>query len=110
MSLPECFPVVDYVTAENYFNPAFHLFGQRFYKDQTTLELLSEFLYITFAEKKIGGSNLFSTPFRAMNAWLNGPIRSFIIKFPFGLRPNSSLCLGILGSMGVIRFMKSSLR
>jgi len=62
MSLPECFPAIDDVTAENYYNPAFHLFGQRFYKDQTTLELLSEFLYIAFAEKKVGSSDLFSTP------------------------------------------------
>lgn len=50
MSLPEPFPQIKIKD----YNPAIRLFGNRFFKDQTVLEYLAEFLAVVFSEKRIG--------------------------------------------------------
>ncbi len=59
MSLPDPFPEVD--VSEDY-NPAIRLFGNRFFKEQTVLEYLSEFLAVVFSDKKIGDGEVFESP------------------------------------------------
>jgi len=43
-------------------NPAIRLFGLRFFKDQTILEYLAEFLAVVFSPKRISGSEVIGTP------------------------------------------------
>jgi hypothetical protein len=52
MSLPPIFPKLN--TINEYKNPAIRLFGNRFFIDQTVLELLAEFLAVVYSEKNIG--------------------------------------------------------
>jgi hypothetical protein len=59
MSLPDPFPEVK--VSEDY-NPAIRLYGNRFFKDQTVLEYLSEFLAVIFSGKRIGDGQVFESP------------------------------------------------
>lgn len=43
-------------------NPAIRLFGLRFFKDQTVLEYLAEFLAVVFSPKRISGNEAIGTP------------------------------------------------
>ena len=52
MGVPKPFPNIEYKDIVR--NPAFVLFGSRFYADQTTIELLAEFLMVMFTNKWIG--------------------------------------------------------
>lgn len=52
MSLPPIFPKLN--TINEYKNPAVRLYGNRFFIDQTVLELLAEFLAVVYSKKNIG--------------------------------------------------------
>lgn len=60
MTLPRPFPGID---VSRDYNPAIRLFGNRFFKDQTILEYLSEFLNLVFSDKRIGhDGKVFESP------------------------------------------------
>lgn len=69
MSLPEPFPQIKI----KHYNPAIRLFGNRFFKDQTVLEYLAEFLAVVFSEKRIGDDGeAFLSPLpsiKELNEW-----------------------------------------
>ncbi len=69
MSLPEPFPQIKI----KHYNPAIRLFGNRFFKDQTVLEYLAEFLAVVFSEKRIGDDGeVFLSPLpsiKELNEW-----------------------------------------
>ena len=58
--MPKRFPNIALTPKEDG-NPAVQLFGRRFFKDQTTLELLTEFLLLVTSKKSIDG-NTFLDP------------------------------------------------
>lgn len=60
MGVPKPFPNVDDINSIK--NPAFVLFGSRFYADQTTVELLAEFLMVMFTNKWIGSDGPIKSP------------------------------------------------
>jgi len=49
------YPNIDLDLFDKDANPAVRLFGRRFFSDQTTLELLVEFLLVAVSPKKVGG-------------------------------------------------------
>ena len=58
-------------------NPAIRLFGNRFSTDQTSLELLGEFLLITTSVKEIEGKELRSAlpPLDDIHSWSNSKLK-----------------------------------
>lgn len=60
MGVPKPFPNIEYKDIVR--NPAFVLFGSRFYADQTTIELLAEFLMVIFTNKWIGPDGPIQSP------------------------------------------------
>ena len=60
MGIPLPFPKTDEIYRSK--NPAFILFGSRFYADQTTTELLSEFLGVILSPKWIGPMGPIQSP------------------------------------------------
>ncbi len=64
MGLPKQFPKNNSVKRTN--NPAFVLFGARFFIDQTVTELLSEFLNLIYSSKWIGAKGPINSVFPSM--------------------------------------------
>lgn len=64
MSLPKPFPEVK---VSDYYNPAIRLYGNRFFRDQTMLEYLTEFLAIVLSEKQIGNGDVFVSPLPSLS-------------------------------------------
>lgn len=85
MSLPDCFPALDASSINNFYNPAFFLFGQRFFKDQTTLEYLTEFLGIALGEKKLGSDDPFTTTFPELDVIASWTKQDLKYKLPLHL-------------------------
>jgi len=60
--MPEPFPRIPLDTHDSDANPAVRLYGRRFFADQTTLELLIEFLLVATSPKRLGsGSRSFDS-------------------------------------------------
>lgn len=49
------FPSIEIIPDKENDNPAIRLYGRRFYKDQTDIELLAEFLLVFVSPKTVGG-------------------------------------------------------
>jgi hypothetical protein len=67
-------PVTDSIAKKALENPAFQIFGNRFFSDQTHSELLVEFLIVAFSTKKIGPFPEFHSclpNFSDLNVWLD---------------------------------------
>lgn len=65
-------PATDTIAKKALENPAFQIFGNRFFSGQTHTELLVEFLLLTFSPKKIGSSSEFYSclpNFSDLNVW-----------------------------------------
>ena len=56
MNLPEKFPEIPFEKED--YNPAIRLFGRRFYREQTILEYLSEFLLVLYSKKYLSGEEI----------------------------------------------------
>lgn len=76
MSLPERFPNMLIDIEENDisddYNPAIRLYGKRFYKEQTILEYLSEFLLVVFSKKWLDQESI-DDPLPPLNTIQNWP-------------------------------------
>jgi len=67
-------PAIDSIAKKALENPAFQIFGNRFFSGQTHNELLVEFLLISFSPKKIGSTPEFNSclpNFSDLNVWLD---------------------------------------
>lgn len=96
MGLPPPFPKIK--NARTTSNPAFVLFGSRFYRDQTVVELLAEFLSIVFATKWIGSNGPINTPLpqvEDLRQWANTPEQR--LRYDLEIRLNLKL-LALLGA------------
>ena len=80
-------------------NPAIRLFGNRFSTDQTSLELLGEFLLITTSVKEIEGKELKSAlpPLDDIHSWSNSKLK-YSPKIKLNLKLFAFLCSSRLDS------------
>ncbi|HPS38580.1 MAG TPA: hypothetical protein PL124_04130 [Candidatus Cloacimonadota bacterium] len=80
-------------------NPAIRLFGNRFSTDQTSLELLGEFLLITTSVKEIEGKELRSAlpPLDDIHSWSNSKLK-YSPKIKLNLKLFAFLCSSRLDS------------
>ena len=70
--MPNTFPPGIGISGKEDYNPAIHLFGRRFFSDQSTIELLVEFLLVVSSRKFIDRE--FDTPlptYEAIKHWPN---------------------------------------
>lgn len=69
MGVPKPFPNIEKINRVS--NPAFILFGSRFFADQTVVELLAELLSVAFSEKWIGSKGPITTPLPSLQELQN---------------------------------------
>ncbi len=69
MGVPKPFPNTEKINRVS--NPAFILFGFRFFTDQTVVELLAELLSVAFSEKWIGSKGPITTPLPSLQELQN---------------------------------------
>ena len=101
MTLPNPFPKTDDIYQTR--NPAFVLFGSRFFADQTVVELLAELLSVVFSDKWIGSKGPITSPLPSLqdlNDWASGKGKKLIYRPPIrlNLKLFALLCASPLSS------------
>lgn len=92
--IPECIRLRFPAVSHEKHNPAIQLYGQRFYKDQTLVEYLAEFLLVFSSPKSVDGKEAYS--FRlppiseSQNRYCYWPKNKIALKL-FAFFPNSIL-------------------